>query len=1233
MSNINVNNLTPLLGSGSSVSVSGSLVVKNDVTIGGHLYIGDQDTDSVKFTADVSSSIIPDATITYDLGSSTRQWSSIYLNSLVVNHITASGNISASGNGDNGTGSFGHVFVSGSVSASGNIGSEGTGSFLGGIDAGFNSATGSFGYISASSDISTSADIYAMDAYLGDDLWLKSDDAVILMGLDMDYSIKHDSSATSITHNVTGSYVVNASTDVILDTHAGNIFFKDCGVNQLLWDLDGTSGEVIAKLMVDGDDLVFKQFDGTEVLRLDDDGDVKVFDDLRLTSDSSVFAMGVGNDFTITHDGTTGATLAGNPITIDSAGALNLFGTSINIGTDTDVAIDIDSAALDIDASGAITIDSTSTISIDGADDMNFTITSSTDGEDLTIQQIGANDSSINITAAGTGIDAVNIDATAGDMRIAPSLSNEKTLKLGKTGAVQMVFSPHGTAASEKISIINTGGTDDEAIKIDAVAGGLLLAAGNDSLHLDADGTDADALNIDSAGGIDIDAQGVIAIDSTSTIVVSGDGGATFGDDTESLAYDGSGNLDLDAVILDIDATGASTLNAATHITTTTGLSTIDAGGQITLLAQGIASDIRLISEHTAGDAVHIDANANVGSIVNIDAGILDIDSDGATTIDAASTVTIAGATGATFGDDTEALAYDGSGNLDLDAVALDIDTSGAITIDTAGAASDIKITTAHTAGVAFHLDANANAASEVQIDAGILDIDVTGASTLNAATHVTTTTGASTIDAGGNIILQAQGSSSDIRIISEHTAGVALHIDANADAGSIVNIDAGILDIDSDGATTIDAAATVTVSGATGAKFGDDTEFLEYDGSGNLDLDAVALDVDTSGAINIAAAGTASDIVISTAHTAGVAFHLDANANAASEVQIDAGILDVDVTGVSTLNAATHVTTTTGVSVIDAGGQVTVLAQGSASDIRIVSEHTAGVALHIDANAHAASEVQIDAGILDIDVTGVATLDAVGIALGAGSGELDLTTTGLMDINSAALDIDASGAITMDGATTISIDATGGNGASKINIDTNDTTNGIQIGKVTSGVPISIGHTTSQTTVNDNFTVTGNTIVSNIKVNGGLLRPTKVITADTVLDASGFMADAGKMIVLNVAGGCGVTLPAASGTGAQYNFFVGTAITSGAYVIRVADNTDTMKGIVHMIDFDDDSHTTVTAKDTDDTITLNGGTTGGAAHGDTITLTDIAANLYVVSGNIIVAAGSNPGDPFSATV
>jgi len=39
-------------------------------------------------------------------------------------------------------------------------------------------------------------------------------------------------------------------------------------------------------------------------------GDVVVGDDLSLSSDSAVFNMGAGNDFTITHDGSTGATLA-----------------------------------------------------------------------------------------------------------------------------------------------------------------------------------------------------------------------------------------------------------------------------------------------------------------------------------------------------------------------------------------------------------------------------------------------------------------------------------------------------------------------------------------------------------------------------------------------------------------------------------------------------------------------------------------------------------------------------------------------------------------------------------------------------------------------------------------------------------------------------------------------------------------------------------------------------------
>jgi hypothetical protein len=288
-------------------------------------------------------------------------------------------------------------------------------------------------------------------------------------------------------------------------------------------------------------------------------------------SDAGTVATTAGNltvdslAATLVLDGHTGVDIdasSSGKVSIDGAGG-------IDIGVAADVAFDINTAALDIDSSGAITIDGTGTVSIDGADDMNFTITSGTGGEDLTIQQIGGNDSSIIITAAGTGTDAVSIDATAGDMLIAPSLINGKTLTIGPASATQMVFTPHGTAGSEKISLINTAGTADDAIKIDAVAGGLTLAAGNDSLHIDADGTDADALNIDSAGGIDIDAAAAVDILAASTLTAKGATAATFGDDTGTWEFDGSGA---------VSETGMTTFSLTPSSTMD-----IDAGGAVTI--------------------------------------------------------------------------------------------------------------------------------------------------------------------------------------------------------------------------------------------------------------------------------------------------------------------------------------------------------------------------------------------------------------------------------------------------------------------------------------------------------------------------------------------------------------------------------------------------------------------------------------------------------------------------
>ena len=212
MSTLFVNTIYP--DSGSSVNISGSLIISqslivaDDITMSGSIKLGDANTDSVSLTAEISSSIIPDADLTYNLGSSAKKWNKLHVGNITASHnisssgtvfgaigkfdelelppftsITASGGITASaffGDGSNltgvgttgsvldvvsvsvdtfvsgaGTGSFNHFFVSGEIS--GSVSASGTGSFQGGVVA--TGATGSFGYVTAP-EISASGEIY-----------------------------------------------------------------------------------------------------------------------------------------------------------------------------------------------------------------------------------------------------------------------------------------------------------------------------------------------------------------------------------------------------------------------------------------------------------------------------------------------------------------------------------------------------------------------------------------------------------------------------------------------------------------------------------------------------------------------------------------------------------------------------------------------------------------------------------------------------------------------------------------------------------------------------------------------------------------------------------------------------------------------------------------------------------------------------------------------------------------
>tara|TARA_R110002012_G_scaffold104848_6_gene245596 strand:- start:1081 stop:3906 length:2826 start_codon:yes stop_codon:yes gene_type:complete len=348
---------------------------------------------------------------------------------------------------------------------------------------------------------------------------------------------------------------------------------------------------------------------------------------------------------------------------------------------------------------------------------------------------------------------------------------------------------------------------------------------------------------------------------------------------------------------------------------------------------------------------------------------------------------------------------------------------------------------------------------------------------------------------------------------------------------------------------TTSGALSWVSQGGGT-ADSVDATNINNASGAVNL--------VSTDGDVLVEAQAADHKVTIKGDHESDVAIHLDGDAAAASIVDIDAGVLD-----------------------IDASGSINIATTGAAGDIAIVSAHTSGVAFHLDANAHAASEVQIDAGILDVDVTGAATIDSggamtltgAGVNLAGGSSEIDITTTGALDINSGATTIDVGSSVSPK---TLSIDSTdttnitltandnssdksltieasnSGSAAGRVNILADGQ---INIGTATSGVPVTIGHGTSEVTFGDNVTITGN-----LTVNGD----------QTVINTTAIVAE-DKSMLLGIAGGMEdatfarssstVTVTSAShGFANGESIFVsnmGNSITDGVYTVSsVSTNT-----------------------------------------------------------------------------
>ena len=224
-------------------------------------------------------------------------------------------------------------------------------------------------------------------------------------------------------------------------------------------DIDGAAGINIGKaadVAIDVDSSTL-DIDASGAITIDTTAGISLD-----SADSSNFTMTTNSATPTTM--TIAATNAGSDVSnidIDADGTVDIDGSSgINIGKAADVAIDIDSAALDIDASGAVTIDVAGNgISLDAQAASNFSTTSG----DITISSNGGRV----ILSGASGIDSVLIDHDAkfnGDVRMMGNLTVEGDFTRNHTT---------NSSTKDPLILLNSGSTSNNT------GGGIAIASGS----------------------------------------------------------------------------------------------------------------------------------------------------------------------------------------------------------------------------------------------------------------------------------------------------------------------------------------------------------------------------------------------------------------------------------------------------------------------------------------------------------------------------------------------------------------------------------------------------------------------------------------------------------------------------------------------------------------------------------------------------------------------------------
>ena len=82
--NLQFNGSTKLATDTNGVQVTGNLHATGNITADGNITLGDGDTDSININAELTSNIVPNATDTYDLGESGKEWRNLYISGALI---------------------------------------------------------------------------------------------------------------------------------------------------------------------------------------------------------------------------------------------------------------------------------------------------------------------------------------------------------------------------------------------------------------------------------------------------------------------------------------------------------------------------------------------------------------------------------------------------------------------------------------------------------------------------------------------------------------------------------------------------------------------------------------------------------------------------------------------------------------------------------------------------------------------------------------------------------------------------------------------------------------------------------------------------------------------------------------------------------------------------------------------------------------------------------------------